>query len=122
MYKIKETIIVEGIYDKIKLSRFLDAVIIVTNGFGAFRDPAIIESIKRMAEETGIVILTDSDTAGFRIRNYIKQYIPKENVKHAYIPEVKGKEKRKSEAGKEGLIGVEGIRDDIILWTTPARW
>ncbi len=115
MYKIKETIIVEGIYDKIKLSRFLDAVIIVTNGFGAFRDPAIIESIKRMAEETGIVILTDSDTAGFRIRNYIKQYIPKENVKHAYIPEVKGKEKRKSEAGKEGLIGVEGIRDDIIL-------
>ncbi len=115
MYKIKETVIVEGIYDKIKLSRFLDAVIIVTNGFGVFRDRRILDSIKKMADETGIVILTDSDSAGFRIRAYIKQSVPKSKVKHAYIPETHGKEKRKSEAGKEGLIGVEGIKDEIIL-------
>ena len=103
MYKIKETIVVEGIYDKIKLSRFIDAVIIVTNGFCVFSDDRILESIKKMADETGIVILTDSDSAGFKIRNYIKQSLPKD------------KEKRKREPGKEGLLGVEGIKDDIIL-------
>ena len=92
MYKVKETIVVEGIYDKIKLSRFIDAVIIVTNGFCVFSDDRILESIKKMADETGIVILTDSDSAGFKIRNYIKQSLP-----------------------KEGLLGVEGIKDDIIL-------
>ena len=101
MYKIKETIVVEGIYDKIKLSRFIDAVIIVTNGFCVFSDDRILESIKKMADETGIVILTDSDSAGFKIRNYIKQSLPKEKVKHAYV--------------KEGLLGGEGIKDDIIL-------
>ena len=115
MYKIKETIVVEGIYDKIKLSRFIDAVIIVTNGFCVFSDDRILESIKKMADETGIVILTDSDSAGFKIRNYIKQSLPKEKVKHAYVPDVHGKEKRKREPGKEGLLGVEGIKDDIIL-------
>ena len=115
MYKVKETIVVEGIYDKIKLSRFLDAVIIVKNGFGVFTDGRIIDSIKKMADETGVVILTDSDSAGFRIRAYIKQSIPKGKVKHAYIPETHGKEKRKREAGREGLIGVEGIKDEIIL-------
>ena len=109
MYKIKETIVVEGIYDKIKLSRFIDAVIIVTNGFCVFSDDRILESIKKMADETGIVILTDSDSAGFKIRNYIKQSL------HAYVPDVYGKEKRKREPGKEGLLGVEGIKDDIIL-------
>ena len=102
MYKIKETIVVEGIYDKIKLSRFIDAVIIVTNGFCVFSDDRILESIKKMADETGIVILTDSDSAGFKIRNYIKQSLPKEKVKHAYVPDVYGKEKRKREPGKEG--------------------
>ena len=110
MYKIKETIVVEGIYDKIKLSRFIDAVIIVTNGFCVFSDDRILESIKKMADETGIVILTDSDSAGFKIRNYIKQSLPKEKVKHAYVPDVHGKEKRKREPGKEGLLGVEGIK------------
>ena len=115
MYKVKETIVVEGIYDKIKLSRFIDAVIIVTNGFCVFSDDRILESIKKMADETGIVILTDSDSAGFKIRNYIKQSLPKEKVKHAYVPDVHGKEKRKREPGKEGLLGVEGIKDDIIL-------
>jgi ribonuclease M5 len=115
MYKVKETIVVEGVYDKIKLSRFLDAVIITTNGFRVFSDGRILESIKKMAQETGIVILTDSDSAGFKIRNYIKQSMPEGTVKHAYVPDVKGKEKRKREAGKEGLLGVEGIKDDIIL-------
>ncbi|MGN0107929.1 MAG: toprim domain-containing protein [Hominilimicola sp.] len=115
MYKIKETIVVEGVYDKIKLSRFIDAVIIVTNGFRVFSDERILKSIRKMAEETGIVILTDSDSAGFKIRNYIKQSIPEKQVKHAYVPDVRGKEKRKSEPGKEGLLGVEGIKDDIIL-------
>ena len=115
MYKIKETIVVEGVYDKIKLSRFIDAVIIVTNGFRVFSDERILKSIKKMAEETGIVILTDSDSAGFKIRNYIKQSIPENQVKNAYVPDVHGKEKRKREPGKEGLLGVEGIKDDIIL-------
>ena len=115
MYKIKETIVVEGVYDKIKLSRFIDAVIIVTNGFRVFSDERILKSIKKMAEETGIVILTDSDSAGFKIRNYIKQSIPENQVKHAYVPDVHGKDKRKREPGKEGLLGVEGIKDDIIL-------
>ena len=115
MYTVKETIVVEGVYDKIKLSRFIDSVIIVTNGFRVFSDERILKSIRKMAEETGIVILTDSDSAGFKIRNYIKQSLPKEMVKHAYVPDVHGKEKRKREPGKEGLIGVEGIKEDVIL-------
>lgn len=115
MYKIKETIVVEGVYDKIKLSRFIDGVIITTNGFRVFSDSRILKSIRSMAEKTGIVILTDSDSAGFKIRNYIKQSMPEGSVKHAYVPDVRGKEKRKKEAGKEGLLGVEGIDDSVIL-------
>lgn len=115
MYKIKETIVVEGVYDKIKLSRFIDGVVITTNGFRVFSDSRILKSIRSMAEKTGIVILTDSDSAGFKIRNYIKQSMPEGSVKHAYIPDVRGKEKRKREAGKEGLLGVEGIDDSVIL-------
>ena len=83
MYTVKETIVVEGVYDKIKLSRFIDAVIITTNGFSIFSNAALMESIKKMANSTGIVILTDSDSAGFKIRNYIKQAVPKDMVKHA---------------------------------------
>ncbi len=115
MYRVKETIVVEGVYDKIKLSRFIDAVIIITNGFRVFSDGRILKSIQKMAEETGVVILTDSDSAGFKIRNYIKQSLPPERVKHAYIPDIHGREKRKTAPGKEGLLGVEGINDDIIL-------
>lgn len=115
MYKIDEAIVVEGVYDKIKLSRFIDGVIIVTHGFCVFSDKRILETIKKMAQETGIVILTDSDSAGFKIRNYIKQSLSQGTVKHAYVPDVQGKEKRKKEPGKEGLLGVEGINDDIIL-------
>lgn len=115
MYKIKETIIVEGIYDKIKLSRFIDGVIVTTNGFTIYKNNELMDFIKKMAVQTGIVILTDSDSAGFRIRNYIKQAVTKGRVLHAYVPDVRGKEKRKAVGGKEGLLGVEGIKDDIIL-------
>lgn len=115
MYKIKECIIVEGTYDKIKLSRFIDGVILVVNGFGVYNNKEMLQTIKKLAEEMGIVILTDSDSAGFRIRSYIKQNIKSEYVKHAYIPDIKGKEKRKSAPGKEGLLGVEGIDDEIIV-------
>lgn len=115
MYHIKETIIVEGVYDKIKLSRFLEAVIIPVHGFQLFTHRETMKTIEKMAKETGIVILTDSDSAGFQIRNYIKQSLPPETVKHAYIPDVKGKEKRKTAPGKEGLLGVEGINDDVLL-------
>lgn len=115
MYTVKETIVVEGVYDKIKLSRFIDAVIITTNGFSIFSNAALMESIKKMANSTGIVILTDSDSAGFKIRNYIKQAVPKDMVKHAYVPDIYGKEKRKEKPGKEGLLGVEGIKEEIIL-------
>lgn len=115
MYKIKETIIVEGTYDKIKLSGFIDSVILTTNGFTVFKNGKLLESIKMFAKETGIVILTDADSAGFKIRNYIKQSITEGTVLHAYIPDVKGKEKRKRIPGKEGLLGVEGIDEETIL-------
>lgn len=115
MIKIREAIIVEGIYDKIKLSRFIDGVIFVTDGFSVIKDKKRLTSIKTLAKKTGIVILTDSDTAGFKIRNFIKQNIENEMVKHAYIPEILGKEKRKEKPGKEGLLGVEGMEEDIII-------
>lgn len=115
MYNIKETIIVEGTYDKIKLTGFINSVILTTNGFTVFKNEKLLESIKTFARETGIVILTDSDSAGFKIRNYIKQSISDGTVLHAYIPDVKGKERRKRISGKEGLLGVEGIDEETIL-------
>ena len=115
MYKIKEAIVVEGTYDKIKLSSFIDGVIFVTGGFSVINNKKKSDTIKTLAANMGIVILTDSDSAGFQIRNHIKQLVPEGQVKHAYIPEVKGKEKRKTKAGKEGLLGVEGISPEIII-------
>ncbi len=115
MHTVKEAIIVEGTYDLIKLSGFLDAVIIKTNGFSIFNDKEKIQTIKTLAKKTGIVILTDSDSAGFKIRNFVKQSIDDGIVRHAYIPDISGKEKRKTEPSKEGLLGVEGINNDIIL-------
>lgn len=115
MYTIQEAILVEGIYDKIKLSRFLDCVIYTTNGFRIFSNRKEMDTIKALAQKTGLVILTDSDAAGFKIRNYVKQAIPSEFVRHAYIPEVPGKEKRKTKPGKAGLLGVEGVSEDLIL-------
>lgn len=115
MYKIKETIIVEGLYDKIKLSQFVDGVIFVTNGFSVFTNENMQKSIQELGKRTGIVILTDSDSAGFKIRNFVKQLLPEKLVKHAYIPNIEGKEKRKRIGGKEGLLGVEGVSDDVII-------
>lgn len=115
MYHIKECIIVEGVYDKIKLSQFIDGVIFVTHGFSIFNNKNDLKTIKTLTEKCGAVILTDSDAAGFKIRNFIKQSLSRDKVKHAYIPEIPGKERRKTKAGKEGILGVEGISDDIIL-------
>ena len=115
MYKIKEAVIVEGVYDKIKLSGFLDGIILATHGFSVYHDEELVQTIKRIAEETGVVILTDSDSAGFRIRSFIKQKLPPEQVKHAYVPDIEGVERRKSKASAEGLLGVEGMSEEIII-------
>jgi ribonuclease M5 len=115
MYHIKEAIIVEGIYDKNKLSGFIDGIIITTHGFAIYSSPDFIDTIKKLAKETGIVILTDSDSAGMRIRNFIKQKAADGVVKHAYIPDIPGVEKRKAKASAEGLLGVEGMSEEIII-------
>lgn len=115
MYKIREAIIVEGKYDKQKILSFADALIIETTGFDIFKNAETKEYIKAVADRQGIVILTDSDRAGMRIRNYIATFIPEALVKNAYIPEISGKEKRKSKPSREGTLGVEGIDEDIII-------
>lgn len=115
MIHIKEVIIVEGKYDKIRLSSVVDGMILETNGFRIFKDKEMRDYLKRLASERGIVILTDSDRAGFLIRNHIKSFLPAHQVKQAYIPEIKGVEKRKRQPSKEGLLGVEGIDETILL-------
>ena len=113
--KLTQAVIVEGKYDKIKLSEILDAFIIETNGFGIFKDKEKLDFIKRLAQERGIIILTDSDHAGFMIRNHISSGISKDKVIHVYIPDIYGKEKRKSEPSREGKLGVEGMSKEILL-------
>ncbi|MBR5479834.1 MAG: DUF4093 domain-containing protein [Clostridia bacterium] len=115
MLKIKEAIIVEGRYDKNKLSQIVDTLILETSGFGVFNDKEKRVLFKRICEQKGVIILTDSDGAGFIIRNHLKGVLPKEKVKHAYIPQIAGKEKRKSAASKEGFLGVEGVNDVVII-------
>ena len=115
MYKIKEVIVVEGRYDKNALSQLVDAVIIETSGFGIFNDEGKRRLLKTMAEAKGLIVLTDSDGAGFVIRNYIKGCVDPKLVKHAYIPDVYGKERRKTKASKEGKLGVEGMKPQILL-------
>lgn len=115
MIKVSEAVIVEGRYDKIKLSNILDALIIETNGFGIFKDKERLAFIRRLARERGIILITDSDHSGFQIRNYIANGVPKDRIKHIYIPDIYGKEKRKKEPSKEGKLGVEGISDDILI-------
>lgn len=115
MIKIDRVVIVEGRYDKIKLSSILDAVIIETDGFAIFNDKEKQGLIRRLAETKGLLILTDSDSAGFKIRSFIKGIVPAEYIKNAYIPDIFGKEKRKTEPSKEGKLGVEGIKPDIIM-------
>ena len=107
--KISYAVVVEGKYDKIKLSSVIDAPIIVTNGFGIYKNSETARLIRYYAEKTGIVILTDSDTAGFRIRGHIKSIVPKGKIINLYSPEIFGKEKRKVQPSKEGKLGVEGI-------------
>ena len=115
MHSIREIIVVEGRYDKNALSQVVDAVIIETSGFGIFNDAEKRKFLQTMAEARGLIVLTDSDGAGFVIRNYLKSAIPAQYLKQAYIPELYGKEKRKTAPGKEGKLGVEGMRPPVIL-------
>ncbi len=115
MFKIKEAIAVEGNYDKIKLSQIVDTTIVVLDGFMIYKDTAKQNMLKMLADKCGLIIFTDSDVAGFRIRTFLKNILAGKNVKHAYIPDIKGKEKRKSAPSKEGFLGVEGMDDEIII-------
>ena len=115
MVKIREAILVEGRYDKNTLSQILDAPILETSGFGIFRDKKQMALLRRVAETRGLIVFTDSDGAGFVIRNHIKSAIPAKYLKHAYIPDIMGKERRKAAPGKEGKLGVEGMSREIIL-------
>ena len=115
MVKIKEAILVEGRYDKNTLSQILDAPILETSGFGIFKDKKQMALLRQVAEKRGLIVFTDSDGAGFVIRNHVKSAIPAKFLKHAYIPDILGKEKRKAAPGKEGKLGVEGMKPEIIL-------
>ncbi len=115
MIHIAQAIIVEGKYDKIKLSSILDAVILVTNGFRIFRDEEKMALIRYYAKTTGVIVLTDSDTAGFKIRNYLKGAVKDGKLYHVYIPDIYGKEKRKEKPSAEGKLGVEGIDKKVLL-------
>jgi len=115
MRRIKEAIVVEGRYDKNTLSQVVDTLILETSGFGVFQDAEKLALLRALARRRGLVVLTDSDGAGFVIRNYLKGAIPTEQVKHAYIPDVAGKERRKRSPGKEGKLGVEGMDPDTLL-------
>lgn len=114
MLKIREAIVVEGRYDKNQLAQMVDAVIVETSGFGVFKDGERLALLRRLAEKRGIIVLTDSDGAGFVIRNFLKGAIPPEGVKHAYIPDIYGKERRKRAPGREGKLGVEGMRPEVL--------
>lgn len=115
MRAIKEVIVVEGRYDKNTLRQIVDATVIAVGGFSVFNDKEKLAFLRRLAEERGLIVLTDSDGAGFVIRNYLKGALPRDKVKQAYIPDVAGKEKRKRHAGKEGKLGVEGMKPDVLL-------
>ena len=115
MVKIKEAILVEGRYDKNTLSQIIDAPIFETNGFGIFKDKKQMALLRQVAQKRGLIVFTDSDGAGFVIRNFIKSAIPGKYLKHAYIPDIYGKERRKTAPGKEGKLGVEGMTREVIL-------
>lgn len=115
MHSIREIIVVEGRYDKNALSQVVDAVIIETSGFGIFNDAEKRKLLQTMAEARGLIVLTDSDGAGFVIRNYIKGCVDPKLVKHAYIPDIYGKERRKSAPSREGKLGVEGMKPQVLL-------
>ena len=115
MRRIKEVIVVEGRYDKNTLSQVVDAAILETSGFGIFNDAAKRHLLKTLAETRGLIVLTDSDGAGFLIRNHIRGIVDPRLVKHAYIPDISGRERRKEKASKEGKLGVEGMRPEVLI-------
>ena len=115
MERIKEVIVVEGRYDKNTVSQVVDATVVTLGGFAVFNDKEKLAFLRRLAEKQGLILLTDSDGAGFLLRNYLKGALPKERVKQAYIPDVKGKERRKRRGGKEGKLGVEGMPPAVLL-------
>mgnify|MGYP000881693219 CR=1 FL=1 len=115
MLKVNEVIVVEGRYDKNTVSQVVDALVVETSGFGIYNDTEKSDLLKRLAEKRGLIILTDSDSAGFKIRGYLKGLLDNKYVKHAYIPDIKGREKRKKTPSKEGKLGVEGMDRDVII-------
>ena len=115
MIKIREAIVVEGRYDKNTLSQIVDAPILETSGFGIMKDKKQLDLLRKVAAARGLIVFTDSDGAGFVIRNYLKGAIPAAHLKHAYIPDIPGKERRKDAPGKEGKLGVEGMRPEVIV-------
>lgn len=115
MLSLTQAIVVEGVYDKNALSQVVDAPIFVTNGFSVLHDKKILRFLRAVARKRGLIILTDSDGAGFVIRNFLKGALPADQVLHAYIPDVSGKERRKDKAGKEGKLGVEGMPPEVLL-------
>ena len=115
MIKLRQAVVVEGRYDKNTLEQIIDAPIFETGGFGVMHNRELLDFLRRVAKIRGLIILTDSDGAGFVIRNYLKGALPKENVFHAYIPDIYGKERRKARPGKEGKLGVEGMSPEILL-------
>jgi len=115
MRKVREIIVVEGRYDKNMLSQVVEATIVETNGFGIFKNQEKAALLRRLAAERGIIVFTDSDGAGFVIRNHLRSILPKEQIKQAYIPDIYGKERRKKVGGKEGKLGVEGMKPEVLL-------
>lgn len=115
MRRVREVIVVEGRYDKNTLRQAVDAAVFPVGGFAVFNDREQLALLRRLAEERGLIVLTDSDGAGFVIRNYLKGALPKDRVKQAYIPDLYGRERRKRRAGKEGKLGVEGMRPEVLL-------
>ena len=114
MIKLRQAIVVEGRYDKNALCQLVDAPVIETHGFGVMKDRRLLGFLRQVAAARGLIILTDSDGAGFVIRNFLKGALPPEQVLHAYIPDVPGKERRKRRGGKEGKLGVEGMRPEVL--------
>ena len=115
MIKINEVIIVEGKYDKIKLQSLFDTLVVTTDGFRIYKNKEKAKMLRLLAEKRGIILLTDSDKAGLRIRNKVREIVGDANIKNVFVPQIKGKEKRKDKGGAEGILGVEGINDQIII-------
>lgn len=115
MRRVREVIVVEGRYDKNAVRQVVEATVVETRGFGVFNDRERLALLRRLAEERGLILLTDSDGAGFVIRNFLKGAIPRERLKQAYIPDVPGKERRKAVPGREGKLGVEGMSPAVLL-------